>query len=184
MRKLSFILIVILALSTVVYGEMPQKKKVEKLFISLSGMTCENCVKTVTDALKSVKGVSKAEVSLEKMMAYVEFTPRRTNLNKLEAAILASGFGANDRSPEQPHVHDEAEHTEHDSHGEHGEMFITLIGDGDMKYTCPMEECMVFSATPDANCTSCGMKLREMTEKDKDRLKKLKKEYKVKKVKK
>ncbi|MCP3682149.1 MAG: efflux RND transporter periplasmic adaptor subunit [bacterium] len=39
---------------------------------------------------------------------------------------------------------------------------VTLIGEGDMKYTCPMPEDMVFSSEP-GSCPECGMDLKEMT---------------------
>ena len=51
--------------------------------------------------LREAKGVTKAEVSLEKNMAYVEFTPGETTLPELEDAILAVGKGANERKPEK-----------------------------------------------------------------------------------
>ncbi|MCP4724241.1 MAG: heavy-metal-associated domain-containing protein [bacterium] len=165
---------------------MPQQKEIEKTFISVTGMTCGGCLNKTTNALKAVKGVSKAEVSLEKAMAYVEYDPAVTDLKKLENVILELGYEANDRTPEKPHMEMEEMHSEMSENAEmeHSEKVVTLIGDGDMKYTCPMEVCQVFSATADARCTECGMKLREMKSEDKERLEKLLKEYKVKKVKK
>ncbi|MFC1492342.1 heavy-metal-associated domain-containing protein [candidate division KSB1 bacterium] len=185
MRNLSIFLIILLAFTASAIGDMPQQKQVEKTFISITGMTCGGCLNKTTDAIKAVKGVSKAEVSLEKAVAYVEYDPALTDLAKIEDVILEAGYGANDRTPEMPHMHMESENPEHMmADADHSEKVVTLIGDGDMKYTCPMEVCMVFSATADARCTECGMKLREMKPEDKDRLEKLQKEFKVKKIKK
>lgn len=44
----------------------------KELELKIGGMTCEHCVRTVTRALSSVRGVSKVEVSLEKGMARLE----------------------------------------------------------------------------------------------------------------
>jgi copper chaperone CopZ len=39
--------------------------------IKIDGMTCQHCLKTVREALTSVKGVVQAEVSLEEKKAVV-----------------------------------------------------------------------------------------------------------------
>jgi len=101
MKKLSFILILLLAVSFTAALQDTQEVKVEKTFISVSGMTCMGCRGSVEKALRGAKGVTKAEVSLEKKMAYVEFVPEKTTLPELEDAILAVGKGANDRKPEK-----------------------------------------------------------------------------------
>ena len=101
MKKLSFILILLLAASVAFAVQDSEKIKVEKTFISVSGMTCMGCRGSVEKALRKAVGVTKAEVSLEKKMAYVEFNPKETSLPKLEDAILAVGKGANDRKPEK-----------------------------------------------------------------------------------
>ncbi len=55
---------------------------------------------------------------------------------------------------------------------------VTLIGSGEMNYTCPMPEDMVFSSGR-GDCEECGMKLKEMTEKQKKHLENLKKNHKI-----
>ena len=50
-------------------------------------------------------------------------------------------------------------------------MPVTLIGDGEMKYTCPMGE-LVFSSEP-AECTICGMELKEMSSEQKENMNEL-----------
>ena len=39
-------------------------EKAEKLTLHIEGMSCGHCVKHATEALKAVKGVKSAEVSL------------------------------------------------------------------------------------------------------------------------
>ena len=101
MKKLSFILILLVATNVAFAVQDSKEVKVEKTFISVSGMTCMGCRGSVEKALRKAVGVTKAEVSLEKKMAYVEFNPKETSLPKLEDAILAVGKGANDRKPEK-----------------------------------------------------------------------------------
>jgi len=49
---------------------------------------------------------------------------------------------------------------------------MTIIGKGEMKYTCPMQEHMVFSSEP-GECPKCGMKLVEMTPEQKANMQKM-----------
>jgi len=101
MKKLSCILVLLLLANIAPAFQDSKEVKVEKTFISVSGMTCMGCRGSVEKALRTAKGVTKAEVSLEKKIAYVEFTPGETTLHELEDAILAVGKGANDRKPEK-----------------------------------------------------------------------------------
>ncbi|MFC1563949.1 efflux RND transporter periplasmic adaptor subunit [candidate division KSB1 bacterium] len=55
---------------------------------------------------------------------------------------------------------------------------VTLIGDGEMKYTCPMPEDMVFSSQP-GDCPECGMKLTEMTPEQAEQMHKLMESHEV-----
>lgn len=68
--------------------------------IRVSGMSCQHCVKGVTQALEEMDGVSCALVSLEKSMAEVTFEAERVDLKALKDAILAKGFGIGDVSME------------------------------------------------------------------------------------
>ena len=47
------------------------KESLEKVRIEVPDMMCDNCVKHVREALEKVKGVKKADVSLEKLEALV-----------------------------------------------------------------------------------------------------------------
>ncbi|MCH8286413.1 efflux RND transporter periplasmic adaptor subunit [candidate division KSB1 bacterium] len=59
---------------------------------------------------------------------------------------------------------------------------VTLIGEGEMLYTCLMRDDMVFSANPGI-CPECGMNLVDMDEDDRKRLDDLLKRYEVKRIK-
>lgn len=68
--------------------------KTESLTLCIEGMSCEHCVKRVTDALKSIKGVKKAIVDLEAKSAEVTYLPAKTNREAMTAAVCALGFKA------------------------------------------------------------------------------------------
>ncbi len=62
------------------------------LELDIAGMTCDHCVRSVTNALKDVPGVSDAKVDLEKGAAVVEgeaFEPQA-----LIAAVEEEGYTA------------------------------------------------------------------------------------------
>ena len=64
----------------------------EKTKLKISGMSCQHCVKTVTDALKEVPGVRRAKVNLRKAEAVVHFDASRITTVNLTEAITAAGF--------------------------------------------------------------------------------------------
>ena len=84
------------------------------------------------------------------------------------------------KTHEVEHIHHSEEQEEH-SHQDDIKA-ITLIGEGDLKYACPMPEDMVFSTEP-GDCPVCGMHFKEMTEEDHNRFEELKKQYRIKKQK-
>ncbi len=61
-------------------------------------MDCESCVKNVTTALSSIKGVGRAEVSLEKKRTTVWFDASKTNEDKIRGAIRKAGYLVGDVS--------------------------------------------------------------------------------------
>jgi copper chaperone len=60
--------------------------------IRIEGMTCGGCVKSVTRALTALPGVPKAEVSLEKAQAVIDFDPAKVSQTQLVQAIEDAGF--------------------------------------------------------------------------------------------
>jgi copper chaperone len=61
--------------------------------LSVEGMSCGHCVARVKNALSSVEGVTKAEVSLENKNAVVEYDPDTTNPEKMKKAIADLDLG-------------------------------------------------------------------------------------------
>ena len=59
--------------------------------IKISGMSCENCAKSVVNALNGIDGISGAQVDLDKKEAsYCENVP--VNMDIIKAAIAKIGF--------------------------------------------------------------------------------------------
>lgn len=64
----------------------------ERTQFTVTGMTCEHCVKTVTEALKGVDGVKVAKVHLEAKEAEVTYDPSHVSVDDLKAAVKAAGY--------------------------------------------------------------------------------------------
>jgi copper chaperone len=60
--------------------------------LGVSGMTCGGCVRSVTGVLQGLEGVVKAEVSLEKQRAQVDYDPGKINVEQLKHAIEEAGY--------------------------------------------------------------------------------------------
>ncbi|HEY5292677.1 MAG TPA: heavy-metal-associated domain-containing protein [Burkholderiales bacterium] len=60
--------------------------------LGISGMTCGGCVRSVTNVLKALDGVAKAEVSLEKSNAVVDYDPGKVALEQLRRSVVEAGF--------------------------------------------------------------------------------------------
>ena len=63
-----------------------------KLKLKINGMSCQHCVKTVTDALTEVEGVQRVKVNLRKGEATLRFDEARATTAHLTAAITDAGF--------------------------------------------------------------------------------------------
>ncbi|MCE2413147.1 heavy-metal-associated domain-containing protein [Candidatus Poribacteria bacterium] len=64
----------------------------EKTKLKIGGMSCQHCVKTVTDALTELPGVRRAKVNLRKAEAVVQYDPSRVTPAHLTAVITTAGF--------------------------------------------------------------------------------------------
>jgi copper chaperone len=60
--------------------------------LGITGMTCGGCVRSVTNVLKALEGVAKAEVSLEKNNAVVEYDPGKVQVDQLKRSVVEAGF--------------------------------------------------------------------------------------------
>ncbi|MCK4594594.1 heavy-metal-associated domain-containing protein [bacterium] len=66
----------------------------KKTSLYLTGLTCDNCVRTVVNALLKIEGVDSAEVSNDYEWATVIYDPDLTKPDEMAKAIEATGYGA------------------------------------------------------------------------------------------
>ena len=64
----------------------------QKTKLKIGGMSCQHCVKTVTDALTELEGVQRAKVNLRKGEAVVRFNEFCITPTHLKNAITEAGF--------------------------------------------------------------------------------------------
>src|SRR3954467_5981535 len=83
---------------------------VTKTELAVTGMTCGNCARHVTEAIQSVPGVRSAMVSLDARSATVRWDAgAEENAPALVQAIEKEGYGAKVMES-HAHGHDHAEH--------------------------------------------------------------------------
>jgi len=66
----------------------------ETVDLSIAGMTCGGCVKSVTRVLSGLAGVASADVSLEEGRARVTYDPALTGREAMQQAVERAGFRA------------------------------------------------------------------------------------------
>ena len=64
----------------------------ETKILKIGGMSCEHCVRAVTEAVVSIAGVKSVNVSLEAGTAEVLFDSGLVSLDEIKAAIAGEGY--------------------------------------------------------------------------------------------
>ncbi len=67
-------------------------EKPENTIISVEGMHCNHCKAKVENTLKALKGVKKAEVSLENACAAVSYLSSKITPDQIALALTKAGF--------------------------------------------------------------------------------------------
>lgn len=62
--------------------------------IKVKGMSCRHCVKAVEDALMELEGIKKANVSLEKSEAEIEYDESKVSTDKMLKTIQGIEYEA------------------------------------------------------------------------------------------
>ena len=62
--------------------------------LKVQGMTCQHCVRSVTQALESHEGVQRAEVDLQAGRARVDYDESRVTPRELANAVAEEGYEA------------------------------------------------------------------------------------------
>jgi len=68
------------------------EQTVSKVTLKVGGMSCASCVAHIEGALKDLKGVSKAQVSLAAQKVHVEYDPSRVDIELISRAIHDVGY--------------------------------------------------------------------------------------------
>lgn len=64
----------------------------ENVVLKVAGMTCGGCVRSVTNVLQPIAGVTNVQVTLQPGEARVTFDPTKTSVDVLRDAIEGAGF--------------------------------------------------------------------------------------------
>ena len=64
----------------------------ETLSLNIKGMTCGGCVKSITNVLQQLPGISSVNVSLEQNNAVINYDPTKVKPAQFKAAIEDAGF--------------------------------------------------------------------------------------------
>lgn len=64
----------------------------EKSVLHVEGMSCEHCVKAVTNAVNSLPGIGNVTVDLSAKTVTVEHDPAQSPLEKIKAEIDDQGY--------------------------------------------------------------------------------------------
>lgn len=60
--------------------------------LTIRGMSCQHCVKTVTEALRGLPGVEAVEVSLEAGTARIAYDPALSDRQAMARAVADAGY--------------------------------------------------------------------------------------------
>jgi len=78
-------------------SDVSATNSVEVQVVKLPTMQCSTCKKNITKALKKVDGISDFDISVDAKIAKIKFDKSKTDLPKIENAITAAGYDANDK---------------------------------------------------------------------------------------
>jgi len=70
------------------------ESRVTSVTIPVTGMVCENCVKSIEDSLRAIDGVNSVRVSLTEKTARVSYVKDKVAVKRLTDEIDANGFEA------------------------------------------------------------------------------------------
>ena len=68
------------------------ERTMERLNLTIEGMTCEHCVRAVRGRLEKTPGVNVSDVTIGS--ALLDYDPAKTNIDDIEEAIADEGYTA------------------------------------------------------------------------------------------
>lgn len=76
---------------------MSEKNNSDHIMINLPTMQCSTCKKNIETAVKKLDGIESINVVVKEKVAHINFDKSKTDLTKIEGAITAAGYDANDK---------------------------------------------------------------------------------------
>ncbi|MBS1518037.1 MAG: cation transporter [Bacteroidetes bacterium] len=76
---------------------MHESEGYEHVMIELPTMQCGTCKKNIETAVRKIDGIESVNVDKDKKIAHVNFDKNKTDLSKIENAITAAGYDADDK---------------------------------------------------------------------------------------
>jgi copper chaperone len=68
------------------------EKSMENLTLTVKGMTCMGCVRSVKAVLEPLAGVAKVDIALDGGLVVIAFDPAQVQAAQLKAAINDAGY--------------------------------------------------------------------------------------------
>ncbi len=70
----------------------PEERFIDTSNIEIDGMTCDNCVRIIENALRGVDGVKEVRVDRSRRLATVTYDTRKTHIPELHDILLSHGY--------------------------------------------------------------------------------------------
>lgn len=106
MKKLFFLLVIFAFVSCQSGNKNSNNEKsvaepVEtvEVTVNISGMHCDMCVASIKKGVSELAGIASVEVSLSDSTAIVKFDASKTDLDKIEKAIVKRGYSIKEDIP-------------------------------------------------------------------------------------
>lgn len=64
----------------------------EKITLTVKGMTCMGCVRSVKNVLEPMSGVASVEITLDNGQVVIAFDATKSNADQFRAAIQDAGY--------------------------------------------------------------------------------------------
>lgn len=72
--------------------ETKKNEVIQKVEISVTGMSCTGCEETITESVLAIKGVKEATASFKEGKAWVSFSEGSVTTEQISAAIEKTGY--------------------------------------------------------------------------------------------
>ena len=96
MKKIQFLLLFVLGISAVSFGQVVRKGTIETATIKTPTVQCEECKDRIERYLAKEDGVQKVTVDYKRKITKVTYLVDRTNYENVKTAIANVGYDADD----------------------------------------------------------------------------------------